>query len=1012
MRSGTTVAHYEVEELLGRGGMGEVYRARDTRLERPVALKFLAARFLSDPEAKARFIREAKSASALDHPNICTIHDFGETRDGELYMVMALYDGRTLDERLSDGEEFSPERTEGILHQLAQALKRAHEAGIVHRDLKPANVMVGPDDAVRLLDFGIAKLQSEAALTRTGTTLGTAAWMSPEQAAADPVTPATDVWSLGVIGYRLLTGRLPFDAENPLACLNQILTLDPTPVRELAPECPPRLADAIDAALRKRPEARPPDGAAFLEQLAGPGAAPNRSRPPGEPPGLASLGSTWTVPRVIAAVIVTLLAVGFAWSRIGNDPMVPVIAAEIEPSDDVLLVLPFSVSGDPDYEYLGEGLMDLLTGRLDGAGPIRTVDPRATVAALDDEDSGRAPEAGGRLASRFGAGSFVTGQFVALPGSVSISARIHVTATGEQRPLVTVEGSADSLFVLVDRLASGLLETSITGQNARIARRAAASSNSLAATRAFLEGEQYHRAGDFDAAASAYDRAVSIDTTFALAYLMKSINNAYTYETDDLEAAEKAMRFSDGLPERDRSLISAFLDQQNGELRVAEEKYLNHLRRWPDEVKAMWLLGRVYTRGNQRLGISLEPARSWLERVLEYEPESVQARHTLARVEAIDRRFDRIREHAEVVARVAPGTEWDVQLETMAAFALDDREAIDRIREEFPRLPLVTRLFATFHALLYARDPAESDDLIDLESTAEALEADVGIPDLDYDPEEAARLADYTTLLVVQNDIAFGRHDRVRAFLQDESRPGYDAPSWVMWEAELVVSGAVQVDDDLLRRTLERVETVDPERRMDLHFERLHDVFTPDVARLERDALRARLLIRLGRRSDAVEIRDAIERGPTYRGFASLREDVARSLTAELQAAQGDEAAALATLRSIEFQVSSAANSLAITDGIHARMQRADLEARLGDPDVAVHLLESVAGGPATTVKIYLGDAVEALGRIEESVGNREAGIYWTERYVRLRDAADAGLRASVADAERRLVRLRGVGND
>jgi serine/threonine-protein kinase len=203
MHSGTTIAHYEVGKLLGEGGMGEVYQARDVRLDRPVALKFLARRFVADEEAKTRFIREAKAASALDHPNICTIHDIGETADGELYLVMAFYEGRTLDQRLKD-ERFSIERSVRILQQLARALKRAHEGGIVHRDIKPANTMVGDDDAVRLLDFGIAKLQSAHTMTQTGTTLGTAAYMSPEQAGGEAVTTASDVWSLGVIGYQML----------------------------------------------------------------------------------------------------------------------------------------------------------------------------------------------------------------------------------------------------------------------------------------------------------------------------------------------------------------------------------------------------------------------------------------------------------------------------------------------------------------------------------------------------------------------------------------------------------------------------------------------------------------------------------------------------------------------------------------------------------------------------------------------------------------------------------------
>lgn len=226
MRTGITISHYRIGDLIGRGGMGEVYQAVDTRLDRPVALKFLAARFVSDAGAKERFIREAKAASALDHPNICTIHDIGETEDGDLFIVMALYDGATLEHRLKD-ETFSVHRTVDIIRQVAEGLRRAHAGGIIHRDVKPANIVVSDEGAVRLLDFGVAKLQSAEALTRTGTSLGTAVYMSPEQAVGDPVTPASDIWSLGVLAYQIFTGRLPFKGDVPIATVHQILSTEP-----------------------------------------------------------------------------------------------------------------------------------------------------------------------------------------------------------------------------------------------------------------------------------------------------------------------------------------------------------------------------------------------------------------------------------------------------------------------------------------------------------------------------------------------------------------------------------------------------------------------------------------------------------------------------------------------------------------------------------------------------------------------------------------------------------------
>ncbi|GMQ82582.1 MAG: hypothetical protein BMS9Abin05_2036 [Rhodothermia bacterium] len=172
--------------------MGVVYKALDTKLDRTLALKFLPQDMSANEDAKQRFIQEAKAASALDHPNICTIHDIGETDSGELYIVMAYYEGQTLGYRLGN-EEFSIDRSVEIVSDLARALERAHEAGIVHRDIKPANIMVSDREEVKLLDFGLAKLTSGLDLTKDGSTLGTAVYMSPEQARSEDVNEASDI---------------------------------------------------------------------------------------------------------------------------------------------------------------------------------------------------------------------------------------------------------------------------------------------------------------------------------------------------------------------------------------------------------------------------------------------------------------------------------------------------------------------------------------------------------------------------------------------------------------------------------------------------------------------------------------------------------------------------------------------------------------------------------------------------------------------------------------------------
>ncbi|MCI0493908.1 serine/threonine protein kinase, partial [candidate division KSB1 bacterium] len=219
---GRTISHYRIIEKLGEGGMGVVYKAEDLKLKRIVALKFLPPELTRDPEAKERFIQEAQAASALDHPNICTIHKIDETEDGQLFIVMACYDGETVKKKVASGQSreagsrsagLSVDNVIDIAIQIAQGLAKAHEHGMVHRDIKPANVMITNDGVAKILDFGLAKLKGQIGLTKAGTTLGTVAYMSPEQTQGDAADQRTDIWALGVVIYEMLTGQLPFKGE-------------------------------------------------------------------------------------------------------------------------------------------------------------------------------------------------------------------------------------------------------------------------------------------------------------------------------------------------------------------------------------------------------------------------------------------------------------------------------------------------------------------------------------------------------------------------------------------------------------------------------------------------------------------------------------------------------------------------------------------------------------------------------------------------------------------------------
>jgi tetratricopeptide (TPR) repeat protein len=252
---GTTVAHYDVDARLGGGGMGVVYAARDTKLGRRVALKFLPPQWSHDESAKQRFMREAQAASATDHPNICTIHDIGTAGDGQLFIVMAHYDGQTLKARLESGRLSVDEAVE-IAAQVAEGLAKAHSHGVVHRDIKPGNLML-TEDAVKILDFGLAKFaDARLKLTLEGSTIGTIAYMSPEQTRGDEADARSDVWAVGVVLYEMLTGEVPFRGGYPEAIAHAIKNDVPPPIRPKVPAVSEALEQLVFRALHKEPAVR------------------------------------------------------------------------------------------------------------------------------------------------------------------------------------------------------------------------------------------------------------------------------------------------------------------------------------------------------------------------------------------------------------------------------------------------------------------------------------------------------------------------------------------------------------------------------------------------------------------------------------------------------------------------------------------------------------------------------------------------------------------------------------
>jgi TolB-like protein len=358
---GQTISHYRILDKLGGGGMGVVYKAEDTTLKRLVALKFLPPELTRDPEAKERLIREARAASALDHPNICTVYEVGETNEGQLFIAMACYEAETLKKKIEGG----PMPIAGAIDiavQIAQGLTKAHEKGIVHRDIKPANIMITAEGMVKILDFGLAKQAGQTMLTKTGSTVGTAAYMSPEQARGDEVDQRTDIWAVGVTLYEMLTGQRAFKSEYEQALVYSILSQDPKPMGDIRGEVPGELERIVQRAIAKNPEDRYQRMSDMMADLCA-----FRAGGEGAKPRLSA-----NVKRLlsIGAASVVLVAIGLTlYLTSGRTEVI-----------DSIAVLPFvNLSRDTTQEYFADGMTDELITKLSAIGGLKVPSYRSVM---------------------------------------------------------------------------------------------------------------------------------------------------------------------------------------------------------------------------------------------------------------------------------------------------------------------------------------------------------------------------------------------------------------------------------------------------------------------------------------------------------------------------------------------------------------------------------------------------------------------------------------------------------
>jgi TolB-like protein len=367
---------YRIIDELGRGGMGIVVRAEDTRLKRTVALKFLSAELMGNSKARERFVQEARAASALEHPNICTIFEIDEAPDGRMFMAMACYEGESLRDRIKRGKLDHTEAI-SIAVQVARGLAKAHEKGIVHRDIKPGNIFLTHDGQAKILDFGLAKLAADIRLTRTGATLGTVAYMSPEQAQGKPVDHRTDIWSHGVMLYEMLTAQLPFGGETEGSIVYSIIHSTARPLRKADPAIPAEIERVVLKALEKNPADRYRTTGDFLRDLE---ALAEGLKPLKAGRGLFR-GRILGVrkPVFYGASMALAIAAAFVVFTV----IIPKAHAGVLDSIAILPII--NESGDTEREYFADGLTRELNSELYKVAAL-TVPPAETILTYKNSD--------------------------------------------------------------------------------------------------------------------------------------------------------------------------------------------------------------------------------------------------------------------------------------------------------------------------------------------------------------------------------------------------------------------------------------------------------------------------------------------------------------------------------------------------------------------------------------------------------------------------------------------------